>query len=300
MAGRPGLLACLWAVNLLFALPAAFLVGEALRESIGASQVHEALRGGFDMGWYGEYRAEAEGIAASFRPTLSGPGGVLDNLEAWLDGRLFTRYPAVVALGLGYVLLWGFLTGGVLDRLARPADDHSVQRFLERGGRYLLRFVRLTLLSAGPYWLVYRFHRWGYDLVEELTRDVTAERTVLLWTVAVTAATAGLLGLVHVAFAYAKIATVVEERRSAFLAAVTGLGFVISHPLRTLGLYLAFGALSGALSVLWILVAPGAGQSTVAAIAVALVVGQLFLVLRLYVRLSLLAGQAALFRSIRG
>jgi hypothetical protein len=299
MAGRPGLLAFLWLVNVLVALPAALLVAGSLHESIGGSQVHETMRSGFDMGWFGEYGDEAEGLAASFDPTHSGPGGMLDNLEAWVDGRMFETWPAVIALGIGYVLLWALLMGGVIDRLAYPGDDHSTARFFERGGRYLPRFVRLMLLSGLLYWLVFRFRRMLFDWLEESLRDVTAERTALIWTVLASAGIVLLLVTIHVVFTYAKIAAVVEERRSMLLAAVRGLGFVLSYPLRTLGLYLGFGVLTVVLLFVWIWLAPGAEQATVGAVVMAFVAGQVFVMLRLYLRLSLLAGQAALYRSLR-
>lgn len=84
--GSPRVLIGLWLVNLLFALPFAWMIGESIDQSVGQSLVHENLRRGFDDGWYGQYAAEAGGVEATFKPTLVGAGAVLHNLESLLSG----------------------------------------------------------------------------------------------------------------------------------------------------------------------------------------------------------------------
>ena len=74
--------------------------------------------------------------------------------------------------------------------------------------------------------------------------------------------TAILLTVVHVCFTYAKAATVVDDRRSMLLAAIRGVAFVVAHPFRTFGVYLAPAIVSVVLLVLYGLMAPGGGQTT--------------------------------------
>ena len=38
-------------------------------------------------------------------------------------------FPGLIGLGLGFALLWAFLLGGVLDRLARPGEPFALDRF---------------------------------------------------------------------------------------------------------------------------------------------------------------------------
>lgn len=295
--GSPRILIGLWLVNLLFALPFAWMIGESIEQSVGGSLVHENLRSGFDTGWYGEYADEAKGIEKTFKPTLVGAGAIFHNLEDWLTGKLFTRYPAVVGVGITYGLLWAFLAGGLLDRYARPAEKAVRARFTQAGGLYFFRFVRLALISAVLYYLIFRLHGRMFAWLESMTRDVTSERTVLWASLSVYLLTAFLLTLVHMSFVYAKVATVVENRKVMLLAALRGVGFVFSFPGRAFGLYYALIVVSGAMLIVYALIAPGADQSNPITILFAFLLGQVYLVAKLVIRLTLYAGQTQLFKT---
>jgi hypothetical protein len=294
--GSPRVLIGLWLVNLLFALPFAWMIGESIDRSVGPSLVHENLRSGFDGGWYGQYTDEAGGIEATFKPTLVGAGAVFHNLESLLTGKLFTEHPAVVGVGVGYGLLWAFLMGGLLDRFARPAEKAVRARFAQAGGLYFFRFVRLAMISGVLYFLVFLLHGWIFRWLERATRDVTSEWVVLWSSLGVYLLTAFLLTLVNMSFTYAKIATVVENRKVMLLAALRGIGFVFSFPGKTFGLYYGLIGVSGVLVILYALVAPGAGQTNLLTIALAFMAGQIYLVAKLVVRLTLYAGQTHLFK----
>jgi hypothetical protein len=292
----PVMLLWLWLVNVAVAAPAAWVVAGAIEDGIGASRVHEGLRDGFDMAWYTRFEQQAEGLAATFSPTHAGVGAVLDNLETWVGGGSSPGPPAVLAAGAAYALLWLLMLGGVIDRFADREERPSVRRFFESGRKLFFRFVRLALLSGGlyacVYWLMFRTLKW----IARKTEDVTVEATILYYGLLVFAGTALLLTVIHACFGFAKVATVVDGRRSMLLAAVRGFVFVFTHPAKAAGLYYGFLLLSGLLLGLYAVLAPGIGQSTWKAVAWAFVWGQAFLILKMYVRLSLLAGQTALYQ----
>ena len=290
----------LWLVNVAFALPAAWVVTDALEASIGGSRVHESLRDGFDMGWFGEFEARTAGLAATFSPTLSGGGAFLDNMEAWVSGSLFTRFPLVLGIAAGYVVVWLVLLGGVLDRFAGDDEDRSLARLFGAGGHTLLRFVRLALMSAALYALIYLIQRALFGRLENWSRDTTSEWPVLLLSLAVYLATALQLLFVQICFGYAKVATVVDERRSMVLAAVRGFAFVLLHPRQTLGLASSILGAMGLLLALYAWLAPGSGQASVVTIVAAFAVGQIVLLIRLGGRLTHLAGQTVLYRRLSG
>lgn len=296
--GHPGMVLGLWLALALAALPAALSVTSSLENGFGSSLAAENMTRGFDFSWHSEFKDVARGLETTFAPTLSGAGAIFDNLEGWATGRLFQLPAGVVALGVGFAAVWALLLGGVLARFARPDERYGPSRFLQEGAAYFFRFTRLVLLSGVLYALIYLLHRFLYGRVADLTRDVFAERTVLAYSLAVVALTVFLLTLVHVCFAYAKIATVLEERRSMVFAALRGVAFVISHPVKTLGLYYAMGLIVLAVVAVYALVAPGAGQSTAPGILAAFLFGQLYLLLRLCLRVSLLAAQMSLYRSL--
>ena len=295
----PLLVIWLWVANVIVALPFAILVTSAISSSVGPSLAHERLREGFDMGWYGEYQSEATGIAATFRPSVIGVGAVLDNLESWSNADFLELPTELVAAGVIYALVWAFFLGGVLHRFHDPARLFRMRDFFGRSGEFFLRFVRLALVSAVGYYAVYRFGSWLFSWIEETTRDVTSERTVFSYVVAATLLVGFLLTLVHMVFDYAKISAFTENRRSMLLAMNRGLFFVLSHPGRCFTIYYGLAAVGIALFLLYAMVAPGAGGASPYQVAFGFVIGQLYLIAKITLRLSFYAAQMAYFESIR-
>ncbi len=294
----PRVLLLLWLVNLLFAVPVSLMIRGILADSFGSSLVAHNMRGGFDRGWYAEYESTAGDFEKTFRPTVSGPGPMLDNLEAWWSGGIVAdTYAGIVALGLGYAVLWAFLLGGVLDRLARPHRPLAPDRFFAAAGRYFPRFLGLALISGVAYFMIYQLGRLLYRWIEAASRDVTVEKTVFVWVLAASALVVLLLSVVRMIFDYAKIVTVVEDRRGVPRIAWQALRFVFRHALATLGVALGFGALGALLFGLYLWLAPDAGQSTLIGVGLAFLFSQVYLVARLVVRLGLLGGQMSLYRS---
>ncbi len=289
----------MWLVNLLLAVPASLVVGEALRESIGASKVHEALRRGLDLDWLGELLHDAEGIVSTFRSSLVGPGPILDNLELWFRGELFEQPMLLVATGALFALVWVLLLGGAIDRLARPSGVAGLVGLLPRGLHYFSRLLRLTVLTGVLYYFLYRLSRFLFPWLEERLREVTAESTVLLWNLAVAAFVLLVFALVDMAGDYARIAIVLEERRSSLLALASGAAFVLRSPVKTLAVYLLLSAPAWAVMALWAATAPGAGPATTVNIALAFLAAQLYLVAKIVLRLVLLAGEMTVFEESR-
>jgi len=295
----PALVLFLWFANALVAIPLAVSMAGSIEESIGGSLVQQNLRDGFDMGWYGEFDARAKGIEKTLSPSLVGAGAFFDNIEAWLNGRLFEMLPALVALGVVYALLWALFLGGILHRYGDRSGLFRLSEFFAHGGEFFFRFVRLAVLSGFLYYLVYRFAGWLFGRVEDAMRDVTVEKMVLGYVVAAALLVALLLTLIHMAFDYAKIATYKENRRSMILAAIKGFRLVLGNLGRTTLLYYGLGFFGLVLLGAYYVVAPGPGQASVPSVVFAFLVGQAYLVAKLMLRLTFYAGQMALYESSR-
>jgi hypothetical protein len=214
-----------------------------------------------------------------------------------LTGNLVTRSLGLTVVGGLYALLWLLMLGGAIDRFADRDARPGFRRFFGAGGRFFFRFVRLAVLSCALYFAVYRVSRQLFAWMDEATRDVTVEGTIFYYSLLIWGFTAVLLTLIHACFGFAKVATVVDDRRSMLLAAVRGFVFVVRHPARTLGLYYGFLLVTGFVIIGSVLLAPGVGQQTYEAVLWAFAGGQIFLLLRLFVRLSLLGGQTALYQA---
>lgn len=297
VVASPTLVLWLWLVSFLVATPLAISMASSIEGSIDGSLVHQSLREGLDMGWFGEFEARAKGLEKTFSPSVVGAGPFFDNLEAWLNGKLFEMLPALVAVGCVYALVWAFFLGGILHRYGNGREVFRPSDFFARGAEFFFRFARLAVLSGLLYYLVYRFAAWLFSRIEDHVRDVTVEREVLGYVLAGSVLIAFLLTLVHMAFDYAKIATFKENRRSMILAAFKGFRLVLGNFGRAALLYYGL-ALAGLLLLgLYHSVAPGAGQATASSVVFAFLVGQAYLVARLVLRLTVYAGQMALYDS---
>lgn len=297
VAGAPGLVALVWAVNLAAAVPLALIVGGAIEASVGHSLVAGALEEGFDTGWHGELVEGASPLVATFRPAVIGAGAFFENLERWWAGRLFAAPPALVAAGVLYALVWAFLLGGVLARFAAAGRASGERRapFFAACGRCFPSFAALAAGGGVLYWLIYRLARTGFHALEEGLRDGTEERIALAWTLAGAAAVVALLVATRLLLDYAKIALVAEGRRNPFWGAWRGARFVAAQPLATAGLHLAFVVAGLALLALYALAAPGTGPVTWLGVLLALALGQLALAVKIALRLATLAGETALY-----
>ena len=291
----PRLVAVTWLANLLVALPAAVMLGDRLRRSVGKSEAGERLLEGFDFSWHGEFMSDAEGLERTFEPGRLVTGGWLENLDGWWSGRLFEQPAAILAFGGLFTLVWILLSAGVVAHYHRPPQRFRLAEFLADGGGFFFRFLRLSLISAPIYYGIFRLARWLFPSIEDAMRDVTAERTVLVYNLLAALVIVVLIATVKMGFDYARIAMVVEERRSSLLAALRGLGFVVRRPLVTWGLLLSFALLGLVLLALRLWLVPGVGQQSILAILAVFLLGQAFLLARLGLRLGLLAAELALY-----
>jgi len=286
----------IWLLGMAASIPAAVVMQQSFEGAIGSSQVHEDLRNGLDMPWLFEYAHGAHGIEKSVTASRLTKAGFLDNLEAWFTGKLFATDPALVGMGVLYALGWTFLLGGLLEQLIRPVPKLTLAHFFQSGGRFFGRFVRLVVLSAPLYYLIYKGSRKLFATIESATRDVTAETSVLAFNLAGAVLIIGLLMLVNMSFTYAKISMVFEDRRSALGTALRGIGFVLAHPVRTAGVYLGIALGSLVLLAAYWVVAPGLGGGHWITVLWAFLLAQLYLVAKLTVRVAFFAGQTDLYR----
>ncbi len=278
----PSLLLWTFVMLLLMAVPASLAMRETISDSIGPSLVQENLREGFDRGWWGEFSNADSGLASTFGPAVTGGLPVLTNLETFLDGRLSRLHPTVLATGAFFLLFWIFLQGGIIDRYARAGEPHSRERLFSRSSRHFFRMLRLALLSVFGYWVILVYIGGGLQSwVGRLFRDSTSEGPVVLVTGLIYVLVFVLWWIFSLGIDYAKVALVVERRRSAFFSTLRGFGFVLSHPLQCFGVSLLTLLVAGVFGGFYFLLAPGPGQATWQAVLIAFLVGQLYLLARI-------------------
>lgn len=291
----PVMIASVFLVTLLSAVPMSVLMRDALQAHLGDSMIAEQVARGVNVQWWSEFTAQAGTLGQTFQPSIIGFAAVLDNLSAFADGA--SRPAPVVWMGAVYLLVWLFLTGGIIDRYARARRTRSHEFFMACGV-YFVRFLRLAPFIAAAYYVLFAVvHPLLLEQAfAELTRDVAAERTAFMVRLGLYAAFGALLLTVSIVFDYAKVRAVVEDRRSMIGAIGAGARFARRNAASVLMLYLTAGALFLALLALYALAAPGGGSNG-AGVWAGILVGQLYLAGRLWIRLVFLASETVLFQS---
>ena len=295
MLRAPGMVLAIWLANLVIAAPLAVFVLESIHSFTADSDYHQVLLEGFDTGWYAEFKTSGGALEETFSPGHVGIGAWLANLDRWWDGRVFLEEPMLVATGAVFVLLWLVVLGGVLEAMREGAPRPRLPTVLADGLGFFPKLLRIALLTGGGYYLIFRFTRWLFPRLHEMTIDLTSERQVLLYNLVAAAFVVLLITLLRLVSDYAKISVIVERRRSALLAVVRGLGLVAGNPLRVLGIACFYGVVTVVLFLVYSVVAPGVGDSTPLTILLALGLSQIFLIAKQALRIAFLGSEVAFF-----
>jgi hypothetical protein len=291
----PAILLGVWIVTVFVSLPLTLVLREMIAQHLGSSLAGERAATGVDYDWMQEFGDQATGVGVTFRPTIIGFGAVLDNLSAFLDD---THRPLVVASAASaYIVLWLFLAGGIIDRYARerPTRAHG---FFSACGELFFRFLRLAVIQWAVYALLFGYiHAWLFDrLYPRLIHDLTVERTAFFIRASFYVLFALLAGAVNLIFDYTKVRIVVEDRRSVAGAIAAAARFLARNRGAATALYaINFAMFLLALAV-YAIAAPG-GRGAGVMTWVAVIIGQLYVLVRLWVKLAFWASETALFQA---
>ena len=294
VASAPMVVAGMFAVTLCLALPLSLALRGMIEAHLGPSLGADLAAAGTNYDWWQEFSAQASGLGTTFVPSIIGFGAVLDNLSGLLDNSPLAS--TIAGVTGAWLVVWSFLSGGVLDRFARqrPTRAHG---FFAACGTHFWRFLRLGGVAWAVYAVLFAYvHGWvvvrGF---EWLTRDVTVERTAFALRVACYLVFGALLVACNIVFDYARVRIVVEDRRSAVAALVAGGRFVMRHLAATLGLYLVNALAFLLLVLVYAVAAPGSPGARWPAWVV-LLLGEVYILGRHYLKLVFYASETALFQ----
>ena len=284
----PFMLVVLWLATIAVTIPPAMALRDSIRAHLGSSLEADTAADGMNLDWFQEFRAQAGPLGRSLRTDVIGFASVMDNASAFADAT--QRQPIVVTTGVIFVLIGWFLTPGIICRLALDRRM-GAGGFMASCGAFLGRTFRLNIVSILFYGtLVGPFHQWLFvNIYDSVTRDLTVERTAFFMRVACYAVFFLLLAACNLFLDVAKVRLIVEDRRSVIGAMVASAQFVNANARLTVGVYamnvLALAAVIAAYAV----VAPGVGGAGIG-MWTTLLVGQLYVVGRLFVKLAFWGG----------
>lgn len=312
-----GLAVLVLLVNLGLAAALAEPLAGAIQRDLEHTGASVDMLYGFDHGWWKEWSERQTGWTRNFGPDLLGNGFAAKNLDSLLKGQLplglFARSddrepgaepaptpgldPVVLTLGAAYLLAQTFLTGGLLGVFRSPEGGWTVRSLLHGSGFYAGRLLRVMLLALATAAVVFWIHAPLAGWMDARARESVSETGALAWSLGRHALLLGALVFVHMVSSFAKVIVVVEERSSAALAFLSSLTFCMRNLGRTLGQYVIVAGAGLALLLAWRVLDGGLEVTGYKTQLVFLLLAQTFLLARIGLRLVLLAGQVALYRS---
>ena len=287
----PALAAAIMLATFVVALPLAIALGGMIEEHLGPSVDADVAASGWHAGWAAEFHAQAQGIGRTFTHEILGFGGTLSTLSDLLDRQRLN--PTIAGIAAAYVVFWIFLSGGVIDRLARGRVV-GVAHFFSACGTYFVRFLRLAVVVGPAYLALFVWlHPYLFGTIyDRYTRDLTEERDAIVLRFVLYALFLLPVVLVNLLADFAKVRAVVEDRRSMLGALSASVRFIRRRWWRVLGLYLLNIGAAAVILRLWLQVTPAAD----APVWLALLVGQIYVLVRIWARLAFIASEAAFFQ----
>ena len=287
----PVLVASILAATFVFALPMAMILRGSIAAHLGPSLEADGAAVAWNSGWAAEFEAQARGFERTFTHEILGFGGTLAIVSDFLDSE--SLEPALAAAVAAYVALWVFLSGGILDRLARGRPIRTAA-FFAACAVYFVRFLRLAVILGGAYWALLRWlHPYLFGtLYDRWTRDMTVETNAIVLRAALYLAFLALLALVNVTADYAKVRAVVEDRRSMLSALASSLRFIGRRFFRVGALYLLNIIALLLIVRVWLAFAPAA----TAAPWLAFLIAQIYLLFRVWAKLAFMASETVFFQ----
>ena len=224
------------------AVPFGLVLGVQLQSSLAARQPVYLGTADIDAEWWMEFREHADGLAATFGPSIVGFAAPLDNLSALLDGS-----PRPIALFGPIALaavLWAWLWGGLLERFDRQRRMRPGE-FWHAGWRHFLPFLSISACAALAQLILFlTIHRVLFGFVyEALAGRMASERDAFFLRVAFYLAFGVLLVAVSLIADYARISIVALKATTVGEALRTATQFLRRHVTGAVVLYLLTGSL---------------------------------------------------------
>jgi hypothetical protein len=264
---RPKLVALLWLMNVVFALPAFFIFRGAFKGVLGNSLAADGLLKKIDMNVIFEF--------------LTSSGVVV--------GQVVT---AVLVLVVLHVLAYIFAFGGILNVLAPEArGQHLAPAFFGGGGRYYGRYFRLVVYSIALWVPVLVLFMAVNAFLRMAVKDSVNEQLMMATNILRVLVFLFLVYFVEMILDYARIKIALTDSRQVFRSLVGASRFVFSRPLKTIFLYYLLGLTGWAAFGVYFALQSALRETAAVAVCLGFLITQAFIASRAWLRIVYLAAQ---------
>ena len=285
---KPYLAASLWLIQLLLAAVLIFPVSNTLHALLDHSPAASRMVAKPDFGWWetlGRAHPDLIGNLPQIVTALLSVEGLKGSDLKGLRGSGATLFSLILLA----VVLHAFSLGGVLGALREPQG--SLVTFGREGMRRFPAFLAFTLAATGAALAAYR---WIYVETGKALADWLLELDTERAAMAVTG-----LRLLALLVALAAIKLAADAVRAIWVARpdlppvsrfFAGVAAALSRPLRLAGILVLFALATAVLYFVWLVADPSAGGEARFALVPLILAQQVFVFLRLLVKVGYYAG----------
>ncbi len=287
--------------NLALAGSVAIPVYKALDANLSNSESAERMAEGFDWLWYQEFlssRGQADDVASSVRPWQQGVTTLLVNFERYVRGDLRSSLPAQLFwIGILYLLITTFLTGGILGLFAEEEARFTLRFFFDRAGRYFMILAAIVVVANIAYWLLWEVAGTNWQrLVFNVRSEATTEWTPVLLDWLGTVLLLVFAFFIRMVMDYTRVAAVAWHKLGLLPALLGAIAFSLNNLKKTMGLFYLTTFLAILMAAVYgLLITMGSGATT-SGLIVMLLVQQGFIIATIWIRMVYLGGQLSFYR----
>lgn len=279
-----------WLLTVAVALPLGLLLRGELQVAFGETLASGVATDSIAWDWWQQFAGHTSGTGRLFIPPIVVAATLLSDLNRLVTGDGLALIVGTITTI--YLVAWTFLAGGILDRYARNRPTRSAG-FFSACGVHVTRLLRLTLLTGLAYAVLLGVaFNWLFDGVNAGEFSPTTEGRSFAIQSLTSLVFGALLAGVNLVFDYARVRTVVEDRRSMVGAVVAAWRFVRRHPVACSGLYAVNCVVLVSTIALYTIAAPNTGPTWLI-----FLIGQAYLMARLVIMLLFWASEISYFQS---
>ncbi|MDD5542061.1 MAG: hypothetical protein PHX83_02710 [Acidobacteriia bacterium] len=264
----------LWLMNGLMASIAAWPVFNALNSDLSHSLMAAPMMDRFSIDFAAEFLFKHQ-----------------DSLPALVS--------VLTVVSVVYLILTLLTTGGTLAVFSSADRRFNAPLFFRGCSVYFWRFFRLFLVSLIFYGvLVAGLNAALSGVVGKVTAGWTVEKYVRFTSWSRVLIVVFVFVLINMIFDYAKVRLVITEGRSAIMAALRSIKFVFKNFRKTLAVYIYCALLLLILALIYNPLEQALPQYTRRWVVLVFLLGQIFILARVFVRLTFFSSEVLLYESL--
>jgi hypothetical protein len=285
---KPYLAVSLWLIQLLLASVLILPISNALHDELDHSVAGSRMVANPDWGWWETIQRQHPDLLGKF-PDLASGLLTAEGVKSSQLGELRGIGATAVALAMLAVALHAFALGGIFGTLREP--QASLVSFGREGMRRFPAFLAFTFAALAASLAAYR---WVYletgSALKNRVQELDTEGRALTITGLRVLALLLVLGAIKLIADSVRATWVARPDLPPISRFFTGVGGSLSRPLRLFGVLLWYVILTALLYVVWLIADPSAGGEARLALVPLILIQQIFVFLRLLVKVGYYAG----------